>query len=388
MRVRRFDRAGITGLAELPVRVRGETRQTIELLGEAARGAVGRAGVAWEDVDGLALGGFTLGPDGAVHVATRLGLQPRWLAPQDPGGASGVAAVLAAARAVEAGDADVVLCVAGDALDGPALVDLGKRFSADTRDWLTPIGAEPANVTFALLADHYLRAHGLTRADMGVVSVLQRRHGAMNPNAVFGDPIALFDYLGAPPVATPLHLLDCVRPGSGASAVVVQKVSRRRSSRPRGVRVLAGAEAHGAAPEWPPRELGWRGFVDDLFDAAGMIHDDLDVLELYDDYPFMVLWQLEELGFCAPGGASAWLRNHDLGVAAPPALNTGGGMLACGQAGAAGGYVPVVEAARQLLGTAGTRQVPGARRGLVSGLGMVRYGAPLSVSAMMLETIP
>lgn len=381
MNVRRFEEAAISGYGELPVQLRGEERETVELLGAAAAEAVESAGTTLRDIDGLAVGGFTLAPDRAVHVAARLGLRVGWLAPQDPGGSGGVSAVLSAARAVEAGDASTVLCVAGDVLDAAALRELGARFSADTRDWLAPIGAEPANVTFALLADAYLRAHGVRREDVGLVSVLQRRHGAMNPAAVLREPIELDEYLSAPPVAEPLHLLDCVRPGSGAAAVVVQRAGPEHG----GVRILAGADRHNCADSWPPQALGWASFADDLFAAAGCSREELDLLELYDDYPFMVLWQLEELGFCERGGGAALLRERDLGVERPPALNTGGGMLACGQAGAAGGYLPLVEAVRQLRGEGGGRQVPAARRALVSGLGMVNYGAPLSVGALVLE---
>lgn len=381
MNVRRFEDAAITGYGELPVRLRGEERETVELLGEAAAEAVERAGTTMRDVDGLAVGGFTLAPDRAVHVAARLGLRLEWLAPQDPGGSGGVSAVLSAARAVAAGDASTVLCVAGDVLDAGALRELGATFSADTRDWLAPIGAEAANVTFALLADDYLRAHGVRREDIGVVSVLQRRQGAANPAAVLRESIELDEYLSAPPVAEPLHLLDCVRPGSGAAAVVVQRVAAERD----GVRILAGAERHHEADSWPPRALGWESFADDLFAAAGCRREDIELLELYDDYPFMVLWQLEELGFCERGRGAAFVRDRDLGLARPPALNTGGGMLACGQAGAAGGYLPLVEAVRQLRGEGGDRQVPDARRALVSGLGMINYGAPLSVGALVLE---
>jgi len=93
--------------------------------------------------------------------------------------------------------------------------------------------------------------------------------------------------------------------------------------------------------------------------------------------------QLESLGFAPTGGAVELIRRRDATVRGDLPINTGGGQLSAGQAGASGGMIGVVEAVQQLRGEAGARQLP-ARRGLVSGYGMVAYGRGLSCSAAIL----
>ena len=103
---------------------------------------------------------------------------------------------------------------------------------------------------------------------------------------------------------------------------------------------------------------------------------------VYDDYPAVVFIQLADLGVIAEGELASFAERRLLEERWP--LNTSGGMLSAGQAGAAGGMHGLVEAATQLLGRAGERQTE-ARTALVSGYGMVlaRYGA--AANAAILE---
>jgi acetyl-CoA acetyltransferase len=94
--------------------------------------------------------------------------------------------------------------------------------------------------------------------------------------------------------------------------------------------------------------------------------------------------QLEGLGICKPGTAHRFVRDNDITVKGTFPVNTGGGQLSAGQAGASGGMIGVVEGVTQLMGRAGERQF-GCRRGLVAGYGMVAYGRGLSSSVAILE---
>jgi len=98
----------------------------------------------------------------------------------------------------------------------------------------------------------------------------------------------------------------------------------------------------------------------------------------------MCFVQLEGLGLCPPGTAHHYLKETDITVDGTFPINTGGGQLSAGQAGASGGMIGVFEGVTQLLGRAGERQVR-CERGLVSGYGMVAYGRGLSSSAAILE---
>jgi acetyl-CoA acetyltransferase len=110
----------------------------------------------------------------------------------------------------------------------------------------------------------------------------------------------------------------------------------------------------------------------------------MEFAQVYDDYPVMCFFQLEGLGICTPGTAHRFVQDNDITVKGTFPVNTGGGQLSAGQAGASGGMIGVVEGVMQLMGRAGDRQVA-CRRGLVAGYGMVAYGRGLSSSVAILE---
>ena len=126
--------------------------------------------------------------------------------------------------------------------------------------------------------------------------------------------------------------------------------------------------------------------IDTLWDMAGCTPSDIDLLQTYDDYPVIVMMQMEDLGFCPKGEGPQFVRDNDLTIAGSFPHNTSGGQLSAGQAGAAGGFVGMVEAIRQVTRQAGGTQVKDAKRALVSGFGMINYDRGLCSSAVVLET--
>jgi acetyl-CoA acetyltransferase len=111
----------------------------------------------------------------------------------------------------------------------------------------------------------------------------------------------------------------------------------------------------------------------------------MDLLQTYDDYPVISMMQIEDLGFCDKGAGAEFVRDRDLTVTGDFPHNTSGGQLSVGQAGAAGGYLGLVEALRQVTGQAGPTQVAAARRACVSGFGMVNYDRGVCSAAAVLE---
>jgi len=150
--------------------------------------------------------------------------------------------------------------------------------------------------------------------------------------------------------------------------------------------VLRGAiERHNAFADDP---ILWRGGWlmdrDDLYAQAGVDPEAMDFVQTYDDYPVIVMIQLEDLGFCAKGEAPAFVRAHRFTWDGSFPHNTSGGQLSTGQAGAAGGFLGMNEAIRQLTGQASGRSVKNAKLGLVSGYGMVAYDRCLCTGAVIL----
>lgn len=355
-------------------------------IGRALARMLADSGLGKSDIDGLSVSSFTLAPDTAVSLVEHFGLEVRWLEQIAVGGASGVVSLRRAARAVQCGDAEVVACIGGDTADPSSFGDLVANFSAFSNDAVYPYGAAGPNGPFSLITQHYMDRFGATREDFGRICVSQRYNANHFAGAILGDkPLDMATYLDARPIAGPLHLFDCVMPCAGADGYLVMSVDKARALGLPFAEILAAEERHNAFAADPVQlRSGWEAFAGDLYTAAGITPANIDCLQTYDDYPVIVMLQLEGLGFCEKGKASQFVRDTALtfdGGGLPH--NTNGGQLSAGQAGC--GFLGVTETLRQVLGTAGENQVQGARSGLVSGYGMVNYDRGLCSAAAILH---
>ena len=351
----------------------------------AARECLERAGVEKDDVDGLALASFSYPPGNVITLAEHFGMQLTWGQQGVFGGASGVVAIGHAADAIRAGRARCVLCLAGDVFTVSSHDNMLDSFTPAMGDYLAPHGFGGANGLFALVEQRHRALHGTTREQLGQIAVTQREHALLNPNALFQTPLSMDDYLNARPIAEPLRLFDCVMPCAGAEAVLVVDESRAVATGRPSLEVRAMREAHNAHPDITmSMPGGFEQYADALFEEAGAGRGDIDLVELYDDYPIMVALQLEAYGFCEEGESGPYLDATDLSIRGDLPLNTGGGQLSCGQSGAGGGMIGVVEAVQQLQHEAGPRQVADASCALVSGFGLVSYGKGLCTAGAIL----
>jgi acetyl-CoA acetyltransferase len=351
----------------------------------ALAGLLEGSGLAKSDIDGLCLGSFTLAPDTAVGLTQHLGLTLRWLDHIPMGGAAGIVALRRALRAVQSGDATVVACVGADTNQVDTFRATLGSFSQFAQDAVYPYGAGGPNASFAFLTSHYMREYGALREDFGKLCVAQRDNALKFPHALFKKRLTLQEYLDARLVADPLRLFDCVMPCAGAEAFLVMRRERARDLGLRFARVLGTHERHNSFPDDPIQmRCGWELDRDELFAQAGVSHGDIDFLETYDDYPVISLMQIEDLGFCAKGEGPQFLRNHTLTVDGSFPINTCGGQLSVGQAGAAAGFLGLTEAVRQLTGESLGAQVGDAQCGLVSGFGMINYDRGLCCGAAIL----
>src|SRR5580704_9703095 len=175
-----------------------------------------RSGLTKDRIDGLTVSSFTLAPDSAVGLTQHLGLTLRWLDHIPMGGASGIVALRRAARAVQAGDANAVACIAGDTNHTDSFRQNLATFSQFARDAVYPYGSGGANASFAFLTDYYMRTYGATREDFGKLCVAQRTNARSVPFALMKKPLTLEEYMSARLIADPLRLFDCVMPCAGA----------------------------------------------------------------------------------------------------------------------------------------------------------------------------
>jgi acetyl-CoA acetyltransferase len=244
--------------------------------------------------------------------------------------------------------------------------------------WLLPVGALSPVCQLAPYAARYMHEYGVTREQMGWIPVTQRAHAALNPDAVYRDPMSIEDYLGARMISTPICLYDCDVPLDGSTAIVVsatETVSDLRAP----VRIDAMAGVIDGRPSWEQWEdMGRVGYATAaaMWNRTDLKPVDVDVAEIYDGFTIEAVWWLEALGFCATGEAGAFVEGGKrIAIGGELPLNTWGGQLSGGRLHAAFGHT--AEAVRQLRGEAGGRQVDGAEVAVVTSAGGFEAGAAL-----------
>jgi len=353
---------------------------TGRLLAEAALAAIAQAGLEPHEVDGLGVSSFTLTPDRPIDFAWRTGLRLRWMM-EDP---LGLTVVQQARRAIETGDARNVVVVGGDRMDSGRFREMTSRYNRTTEARLVPIGAVGPNAQFSFLTAEHRRRHGLGPEAYGQVVKHQRARAALHRNGLYREPLTLQEYRDAPLVTSELRLFDCVPLVAGANAVVLRRADEAGDG---AVRLGGyGAVFNHDDQQGDGLHLGFDRIGRILREEHGFEPERTDVLSLYDDYPVIVLQQLQELGFLPE---EDWPRFAAEGYRAGSAVvNPSGGLLCCGQAGAGGTLHGLVDAVEQLQGRAGDGQLPAARRALVTNYGMILYRYGACAAALMLEAGP
>jgi acetyl-CoA acetyltransferase len=380
--------AAIIGVGQSIYTRRPEPGQTTHtFIRDAVVAALEDAAVNARDIDGMAVASLSLAPDAAIDLAWKLGLSLRWLIQETNGGSSAMNMLGHALRAVETGAAAAILVVAGDATGLGGYAKVAANFNIVTQLHLSPLGHGGPNGVYALVTSRQMKRYGLQKSDYGQLAIAQRAWAAHNPYAVYRSPLTMEEYLAAPLVADPLSRYDCVPVVAGAQAMVVAHPDRgprgRAGVRVRGLRAsfnYDNQEGDGLA-------TGISTFAAALWREAAVRPEDIDVASIYDDYPAMVLAQLNDLGMIA-GNDLARFARRDIGERGFP-LNTWGGMLSAGQPGGpAGGLNGIAEAVLQLQHRAGARQVKDARLAVATGYGMTMYRYGGTAAAAVLERAP
>ncbi|MEU2712292.1 acetyl-CoA acetyltransferase [Streptomyces sp. NPDC007205] len=357
-------------------RVDGATPYTLHA--QAARRALADAGLGREVVDGFASAGLgTLAP---AEVAEYLGLRPTWVDSTSVGGSTWEVMAAHAADAIAAGHANAVLLVYGST--ARADIKAGRRTGDLSFGARGPLQFEvPYGHTliakYAMAARRHMIEHGTTIEQLAEVAVQARANAALNPEAMFRDPITVDDVLAGPVIADPFTKLHCCLRSDGGAAVLLAAEEYARDCRTRPVWILGTGEhvSHATMSEWEDFTVSPAAVSGRLaFERAGVRPAEIDFAELYDAFTYMTLVTLEDLGFCAKGEGGAFVEKGRLLVRGGQLpVNTDGGGLSAQHPGMRGLFL-LVEAVRQLRGEGGERQVHAPdgslpRLGVASGTG-------------------
>jgi acetyl-CoA acetyltransferase len=348
-------------------------KSTLELHAEAARNALADAGIDMSEVDGV----FTAGPgwSPSLQVAEYLGIQPKYTDGTAVGGSSFVIHVEHAAAAIEAGLINVALITHGQTgysdrnRPGAGRPGLDPWFPAAQFEMPYHVGGPPS--VYALACTRHMHQYGTTHEQLAEIAVATRKWAMLNPKAMMRDPLTIDDVLSSRWITYPFHLLDCCLVTDAGGAVVVTSAERAKGCRKKPALVLGSGEAttHQTIANMPDLTDTPASISGPLaFEMAGVRHEDIDVVEVYDSFTYTALATLEALGFCGRGEGGPFVSGQRTAPGGDFPLNTNGGGLSYTHPGMYGMFL-LIEAVRQLRGECGERQVEGARLALVNGTG-------------------
>ena len=348
-------------------------RDELDLTIEAALAAIGDAGLARADIDGLAAypggvmggsGGFA-GP-GTPTVQDALRLSLNWHS-GGPEGPAQIQAVINAVMAVSTGLARHVLVYrtvtesTAQGSGGRAGIGVGTEGIGGPMQWSLPFRAYSAANWLAMNAQRHFHEYGTTREQMAQIALNARRNAGRNPNAIFREPMTLDDYFAARLITTPFCLFDCDVPVDGSTAVVVSAVEHAGAVDHPVARVDAVGTALRGRPSWDQWDdmttMPARDAAAHLWSRTDLRPHDVNVAELYDGFSWLAMAWLEALGFCGPGESGPFIEGGArIALDGELPLNTHGGQLSAGRL---HGFGFLHEAVVQLRGEGGERQVGG-----------------------------
>jgi acetyl-CoA C-acetyltransferase/acetyl-CoA acyltransferase len=357
-------------------------KTNLEMFAEAGLDAIIQSNVEPKDIEALyfgnCLGGFE---EGQLHMApfahAELGLPVSSPATRfEAACATATVAIRHAALLVGAGVYDLVLAGGTE-----RATTMGTPFATRTFAMASQAQYEyPAGITFpgvfAMAAHMYADKYGIPlkelKRHMAEVAVKNHHHGSRNPKAHFQKEIDTETVLGGMMVADPLQLFDCCPFSDGASAVVVAEADKGRDLVKKPI-YIAGMGQASSGPLYLQQDLtrvrAREASVSQAYKESGVGPDDIDVVELHDCFTIAEILALESFGFYEFGKAYDAATKRDTYLEGKVVVNPSGGLKAKGHPIGATGAAQVTEIVEQLREESGSRQVEGAKIGLVDTLG-------------------
>ena len=354
------------------------------LAAEAGRAALADAGLSYADMQQVYAGYVYGDSTSGQRAAYELGLTGVPVINVNNNCSTGSTALFLARQAVESGALDCVLALGFEQMPSGAITE----GYADRPSPLDPFlkvaddrhGPHPAPIALRLFGGagrDYAATYGTRPETFAKVTVKARAHAAHNPKAVFREPVSVEQVMASPMMFEPLTRLQCCPPTCGAAAVVLvsERFAARRGLRP-DVSIRAQAmttdtaacfEGDMTAAVGSPMA---RAAAQAVYAESGVDPADIRVVELHDCFTPNEILSYEALGLAPVGGAEKMIEDGDNTFGGRHVVNPSGGLLSKGHPLGATGLAQCYELVHQLRGTAGARQVDGARLALQHNLGL------------------
>ncbi len=376
----------VAGVGMIPFKKPGAHAPYPEMAAEATRLALADAGIGYGQVQ-QALVGYVYGDSTAGQRALYdVGMTGIPIVNVNNNCSTGSTALFLARQAVEFGVADCVLALGFEHMNPGALGAVFKdrnspfeRFDAVTDDLVGHAQIPLALRYFGGAGLAHMQQYGTTLSTFAKIRAKASRHAANNPLALFRTVLSEDEVLAAPMLwpGVMTRLMACPPTCGAAAAILCSDAFAQRHGLNRQVRIRAQAmttDRPAAFESGDMRELVGAGMAAEaarqVYEAAGVGPQDVDVVELHDCFAHNELISYEALGLCPPGGAEQFVCDGDNSYGGKVVTNPSGGLLSKGHPLGATGLAQCTELVQQLRGTAGPRQVDGARLALQHNLGL------------------
>ena len=326
----------------------------------AFKRAMEDCGIKRTQIDGLIVNRI---PD-YQRFAEIAGMDPQFaLVTPGQGRMSGNSIEIAAA-AIEAGLAHTIALVYGNngKSSGDQYGGEGDRYGGGGIGPWFPYGMTSPGAAHAVMFQRHMHLYGTTSRQLAAISVAFRKHALLNPEAVMKKPITIEDHQSSRFIAEPLHLFDYCLINDGSVALIVTTAERARDFPKAPVYIRGfGTSTKLVNSSLPPDDFWYapmQSVAQQTYRMAGVTHDDLDGLMIYDNFSPTVVFTLEGFGFCRQGEGGPFVENGRLELGGEFPSNTDGGHLSNSYM---QGWALNAEAVRQLRGECGERQIKDAK---------------------------
>ncbi len=347
-----------------------------ELGADAAAAALRDAGLEWSQIQAAYLSRMYLPATSGARILRRLGSTDISIVDIEAACASGGAALRQAVLAVRSGEIDLALVLGCEKMPR-GFMDPSMIYSA----WQIELGMSLNPAYWSMRARRHMHDYGTTERQIAKVAFKNHRNSVHNPNAMYRKEFPLEEILGSPLVCDPIRRLEICAPDDGAAAVVVASAERaRRLGAANPIQIAAcchtiarysadfrcPADSMSATANNPgPTEVT----ANQAYEKAGIGPKDIDCFEVQDTDAFCEIEIYENLGLCALGEGGKLIDEGVTEIGGKAPVNMSGGLISKGEPVGASHVGQIVELVSQLRGTAGKRQVAGAKVALGHVLG-------------------
>ena len=369
-------KAAIVGASETTELGDIPDKTAFQLHVDASVNAIKDCGIDKNEIDGIAT---TMSPAALAHY---LGIVPKWIDNTQVGGTSFLVHVRHAAAAIASGLCETVLVAMAESgrnrvgeqtgrIGDVASMSGGRRDSSFPGQFESIYGVAGPTTQFGMGVLRYMKETGLTHEQLASVPVAQRKWANKVPRAMYGDIITVEDVFNSRMICYPFHLLECCLVTDGGGALIITSAERAKDFATKPVYIMGTGESVESPIVSQMYDMttsaAFKTSSKKAFEEAGITHDDVDHLMVYDAFAHLPIYGLEDLGFVKRGEAGSFIEEGNTSPGGTLPMNTNGGGLSYTHSGMYGMYA-IQESVRQVRGEA-PHQVDGVQTSFCQGVG-------------------